>query len=201
MHHRLRNRFPGLAALLLAAVPCLAADDPHAHHRQMIQPGYTRSVQDYRAPDLKLIRDDGVSVAVPSLLNTARPVVVRFIYTSCTAICPLLTATIAQARKNLGPDAERVRIVSVTIDPDYDTPARLRDYARQFQAGGEWRFFTGDRATIVAMQKAFNSYRGDKNDHAPLTLVRPAGQSRWVRLEGFTSAEVLATEIKRKPGV
>lgn len=200
MHHFLRHSFLG-SITIMTALPCWADDDPHAHHRQSIKPGYTRSVQDYPVPDLKLIRDDGVTVAVPSLFLTDQPVVVSFIYTSCTAICPVLTSTIAQARKRLGPDAEHVRIVSVSIDPDYDTPARLRDYAHQFQAGGEWRFFTGDRAAIIEMQKAFNAYRGDKNDHAALALVRPAGQSHWIRLEGFTSAEVLMNEIKRKTGI
>ena len=183
---------------LCTITPALA-DDPHAHHRQQIVPGYTRSIQDYRVPDLTLLRDDGVTVSAHELFDTEQPVIVSFIYTSCSAICPVLTATLAQARKRLGLDAEHVRIVSVSIDPDYDTPARLRAYAEQFQASGDWRFYTGNRAAIVALQKAFDAYRGDKNNHTGLALLRPAGQARWVRLEGFTSAVQLVAELRRPP--
>jgi len=186
----------GLTAVLVSTF--CQAGDPHAHHHPVV-PGYTRTVQDYRVPDVKLLRADGVTVATPGLFETDRAVVVSFIFTTCSAICPVLTATLAQARKQLGPEAERVRIVSVSIDPEYDTPARLRDYARQFQAGGDWHFFTGERAAVVALQTAFNTYRGDKNNHAAVALLRPAGQSRWVRLEGFTSADELVAEIRRRP--
>ena len=197
MNQSTRYWLAGLTAL--CAVTLCQANDPHAHHRQQMIPGSVRSIQDYRIPDLKLVRDDGVTVAISDLFETDRPVVVSFIFTSCSAICPVLTATLAQTRQRLGPDADRVRMVSVSIDPEHDTPARLRDYARQFQASGDWRFYTGQRAAIVAMQKAFNAYRGDKNNHAALALIRPAGQSRWVRLEGFASAADLLSEIKRLP--
>jgi protein SCO1 len=197
MNYSARRWLLGLTGLCV--VTLCQADDPHAQHRQQLIPGYARSIQDYRIPDLKLLRDDGVAVAMPGLFATDRPVVVSFIFTSCSAICPVLTATLAQTRQRLGPDAERLRIISVSIDPEHDTPARLREYARQFQAGGDWRFYTGERAAIVALQKAFNAYRGDKNNHAALALIRPAGQSRWVRVEGFANAADLATEIKRPP--
>jgi protein SCO1/2 len=189
----------GIAALLalLATGLTQAADDPHAHHRQQRAPGYTRSVQDYRVPALTLTRDDGATVAATELFATDRPVVVSFIFTSCGAICPVLTSTLAQARKQLGADAGRVRIVSVSIDPEHDTPARLREYARQFQASGDWRFYTGSRSAVVAFQRAFDAYRGDKSNHTPLVLIRPPGQSRWVRLDGFTSAAELVSELHR----
>jgi protein SCO1/2 len=187
------------AAALLAVVPCLA-DDPHAEHRRAVVADYTRSVRDYRVPELELVRADGATVVTSELFATDRPVVVSFIFTSCTPVCPVLTATLAQARQRLGTGAGRVRMLSVSIDPEHDTPARLREYARQFQAGGDWQFFTGSRAAIVALQKAFDAYRGDKNQHAALALVRPAGRSQWARLEGFTGAEALVAEIQRRPG-
>lgn len=186
----------GLTAVLVPNY--CPAEDPHAHHHPVVA-GYTRTVQDYRVPDVTLLREDGVAVPASGLFETDRAVVVSFIFTSCSAICPVLTATLAQTRKQLGQEADRVRIVSVSIDPEYDTPARLRDYARQFQAGGDWHFFTGERAAIVALQSAFNTYRGDKNNHVAVALLRPAGQSRWVRLEGFTSANELVAEIRRRP--
>jgi protein SCO1/2 len=162
-------------------------------------PGYTRSIQVYQVPDLPLVRADEVTVNTHTLLATDQPVIVSFIYTSCGAVCPVLSATLAQARQYLGADAARVRILSISIDPAYDTPARLRAYGRQFHADGDWRFYTGDPAAIVTLQRAFDAYRGDKTNHTGLTLLRPAGQTHWVRLEGFTSARELVAELRRPP--
>ncbi len=197
MNNSARRWWTGL--MILCAATLCQAHDPHAHHRQQVTPAYARSIQDYRIPDLKLVRDDGITVAMPSVFATDRSVIVSFIFTSCSAICPVLSATLAQTRQRLGPDADRLRIVSVSVDPEHDTPPRLREYARQFQVSGDWRFYTGQSAAVIAMQKAFNAYRGDKNNHAALVLIRPGGQSRWVRLEGFASAAELVAEIRRPP--
>lgn len=196
MNKQFRNWLAAFATLCIA--PCFA-EDMHDHSHHQVAPGFTRAEQQYRIPNLKLLRDDGVSVTTASLFDTQRPVIVSFIFTSCTAICPVLTSTLTQVRKHLGADADRVRIVSVSIDPEYDTPARLSAYAKQHQASGDWRFFTGNPAAIVALQKAFDAYRGDKNNHVPLAFIRPAAKTHWVRLEGFTGAEVLANEIGRRP--
>jgi protein SCO1 len=185
----------GWAALSVGALS--VAEDPHAHHRQP-PPGYQRSVHAYRIPDVPLLREDGVVARSAGVLATDKALVVSFIFTSCSAICPVLTATLAQAQQRLGAEADGLRIVSVSIDPEYDTPARLRDYARQFQAQGDWHFFTGQRAAVLELQKAFDADRGGKNNHLALALIRPAGQAHWVRLEGFTSAAQLVEEIKRR---
>lgn len=186
-----------LAALFVASAEAEEMQD-HSHHH--VAPGFTRSVQTYQIPDLQLVRDDGVSVSSARLFDTQQTVIVSFIFTSCTAVCPVLTATLTQTRKHLGAAADRVRIVSVSIDPDYDTPARLSAYAKQHKASGDWRFFTGNQEAIVTLQKAFNAFRGDKNNHVPLALIRPAGKRYWVRYEGFTSATVLANEIEQRSG-
>jgi protein SCO1/2 len=171
---------------------------PAQHHHQETTPGYQRSVHDYKVPDVDVINSGGVAVSSASLFDTEKTVVVSFIFTSCTAICPILTATLTQTQLRLGSAAQRVRIVSISIDPDYDTPARLRDYARRFDAQGDWNFLTGERTALRELQQAFDADRGDKNNHQPLTLIRRAGQKRWVRLDGFTSAAELASEIQRQ---
>jgi protein SCO1/2 len=79
-------------------------------------------------------------------------------------------------------------MISVSIDPEEDTPPRLREYAKKFSAGPQWQHYTGTVAASVAMQKAFNAYRGDKMNHDPLTLMRAAPGKPWVRVDGFASA-------------
>jgi protein SCO1/2 len=202
--HLCRRLAGCLMACVLAgsAVFTLADDDhdEHAHHRRAVAaPGYTRSVQHYTIPELTLRDAGGRAVAVPALFDVDRPVLVNFVFTSCTTICPAMTAVFAQARERLGAQHGRVRMISVSIDPEYDTPARLRAYAQQFGAGSDWHFLTGERAEIVRLQQAFDAWRGSKANHKPLTLLRAAPGAPWVRLDGVASAEQLAREVAQSP--
>jgi protein SCO1/2 len=88
-----------------------------------------------------------------------------------------------------------VHLVSISIDPEQDTPERLSEYARRFHAGPEWRFYTGTTQASVAVQRAFEAYRGDKMDHTPATFLRAAPGRPWVRIDGFASSEELAREF------
>ena len=76
------------------------------------------------------------------------------------------------------------------------TPAQLREYAKRFGAGPQWQHYTGSSAASVAVQKAFATYRGDKMNHQPVTLLRRTAGQPWVRLEGFVSPSELAGEVK-----
>jgi protein SCO1/2 len=153
-----------------------------------------RSTASYSVPDLRLVRQDGVVVSLPHELDDGRPVFLDFIYTTCTTICPLSSQVFAMLQRRLGPDAPKVHLVSISIDPEQDTPARLRDYAGRYQASSSWQHYTGTAEASIATQRAFNAYRGDKMNHAPLTLYRTAPGQPWVRLEGFATAEQLLGE-------
>ena len=177
--------------------------EPAAHHQHQhneVALRYQRSVHEYHVPDVAVVDASGAALTSTSVFDTDKTLVVSFIFTSCTAICPILTSTLTQTRQRLGPDAAHVRIVSISIDPDYDTAARLRDYAQRFNAQGDWRFLTGEQSAIRTLQRAFEADRGDKNSHQPLALIRHAGQQQWVRLDGFTSADELAHEIQFQSG-
>ena len=99
-------------------------------------------------------------------------------------------------QQKLGEDRDKVHLVSISIDPEQDTPARLRAYATRFRAGAGWQHYTGSLQASVAAQQAFDVYRGDKTNHAPVTLVRSAGGTRWVRLEGFATVDTLLSEVR-----
>lgn len=81
-----------------------------------------------------------------------------------------------------GPEAKDVRMISVSIDPEQDTPEQLKKHASRFKAEAGWEFLTGDLADIVATQKAFDAYWGDKMNHEPLTFLRHTADNPWVRL-------------------
>jgi protein SCO1/2 len=172
--------------------------DPHAHHRQLLESKtYSRSLHDYQLPDLDVVNMAGEKTSLLEEVNRDQPVMLNFIFTTCTTICPVLSATFSQVEQKLGAERERVRMISITIDPEYDTPARLRAYAARYGAGPQMQFLTGKLEDIVAIQKAFDAYRGTKMNHEPLTFLRMSAQEPWVRLNGLASAADVVREYRQ----
>lgn len=170
--------------------------DPHAHHHHMTPDNLKRTTASYTVPNVVLFNQNNQKVSLPELLDSDQPVMLNFIFTSCTAICPAMSATFASVQKQLGNDSEKLHMVSISIDPEYDTPGALNVYAKRFKAGPQWEFLTGSLDDSVSVQKAFDADRGDKMNHTPMTLMRATRNSKWVRYEGFATADELAKEAR-----
>ncbi|HKI04801.1 MAG TPA: SCO family protein [Thermoanaerobaculia bacterium] len=166
------------AALVLLLTPAVPA-----------APRYTRSVATCTPPAVTLIDARGEQVPLASALDSPGPVVLQFIFTTCPSICPLLSSTLSAA--------QGARKVSISIDPEFDTPARLREYAGRFKAGPDWWFLTGSREDVAAVQKAFGAYRGNKMSHEPLTFLRTAPGEPWLRFAGPMTGAELASELRK----
>lgn len=188
---------PLVTASAWAADAPAAGEAPRAlvHHETSGTADVQRSEVHYAIPAVTLVRDDGKVVQLSDELNDGRPVVLNFIYTSCTTICPLSSQIFERFQHGLG-KGERVHLMSISIDPEQDTPARLRAYAAQFHAKSGWNHYTGSLAAVTAVQSAFNAYHGDKMSHTPLTLMRAAPGKSWVRFDGFARADELMAERK-----
>jgi len=175
------------------------AIDEHAQHRQMaLQKTATiYSSHDYQIPEISLIDMNYEAVSLPDAFVSDKPVVLNFIYTSCTTICPILSATFSQIQRELGADATGLRMVSISIDPEQDSPERLQGYSRRFKSSANWHFLTGDIDDIVNLQKALDAYRGDKMNHIPLTFLYSAKADTWIRMEGFPSTAEIVAEYRQ----
>jgi protein SCO1 len=101
------------------------------------------------APDFDLTSQDGAEVTLAALRG--KVVALTFIYTSCPDICPMLTDKMARVQDALGPDfGSKVAFVSITTDPERDTPEVLKGYAEAFEANlAGWSFLTGEPATVL----------------------------------------------------
>ena len=190
--------------LMLAAASAGAADTHSGAHVSAVtseapathsaDSDVRRSTADYVIPNVTLLREDGVAVRLQDEIDDGRPVAVNFIYTSCTTICPMSSQVFEQFQDQIGAQAAGMHLISISIDPEQDTPARLRAYAKQFHARNNWNHYSGSLASIIAVQHAFNAYRGDKMSHVPLTLLRAAPGSSWVRFDGFARVDELQLE-------
>src|SRR5436305_7307483 len=151
----------------------------------------SRATVRYDTPAVTLVRADGKSVSLPQELDDGRPVLLNFIFTTCSSICPLTSRTLEEFQHKLGSEAARVHLMSISIDPEQDTPARLTDYARKFHAGPGWQYYTGTIAASIAAQRAFDVYRGEKMSHTAVTLMRAAPGKAWLRIDGFATPDDL----------
>lgn len=176
-----------------------AADDAaamHSHHH-MTEPKKYQTA-DYTLPEIRLVRDDGTNVSLIEELNDGRPVVLNFIYTTCTTICPLASHTFAELQDRLGSERGKVHMVSISIDPEQDTPAVLAKYARKYGADSQWRFYTGTKEASITAQRAFNIYLGDKMNSDPVTFIRVAPDQPWLRIDGFATSDELYRLLRDK---
>ena len=189
------------AALAMAAICGNApaqesGEHTHHHHQAASAPSVARTERPYSVPDVMLKDTNGDRVALRPLLELDQPVMLDFIYTSCTAICPLLSETFAQVQRDLGADAAGLRMVSISIDPEYDTPRVLRAYAQTYHAGPQWRFLTGSPSEVAKVQTAFDAYRANKMDHAAIIFIRSSQARPWIRFEGLVTAATLVGEYR-----
>ena len=163
-------------------------------------PKYKRTVEKYSTPDVVLVNQDGKKVKLSSLINSGKPVMLDFIYGTCTTICPVLSAGFTNLQNKLGQDAAKVQLISVTIDPEYDTPAVMKDYLKRFRAKPGWDFLTGSREDINRVMRAFDAYVPNKMAHYPLTLLKAPNSDQWVRIYGMVGMSVLMTEYRELGG-
>jgi protein SCO1 len=118
------------------------------------------------APDFALTSQDGAEATLGSLRG--KVVAVAFIYTWCPDICPMLTDKMARVQDALGKDfGTKVAFVSITIDPERDTPAALKEYARSFQANlAGWSFLTGEPAAVLEVAHRYGVAVAKQSDGA-----------------------------------
>ncbi len=160
-------------------------------------PRYTRSVHEYTIPDVTLIDQDGKRVQLKELLNSDQPVVVDFIYGTCTTICPILSAGYTHLQRKLGTESSSVNLISITIDPEHDSPAVLKEYLNKYHAKPGWSFLTGSRKDIDQVMTAFDAYISDKMSHQPLNFIRTPDEGKWVRLFGLLSGKDFLNEYQK----
>lgn len=174
----------------------IAASKGKAPGALVFKPDFKRSINDYAMPDVVLTDADDRPVKLRELMATPDPVMVNFIFTSCSTICPVMAHVFAELPAVLGADGKRLRMVSISIDPEADTPLQLKAYAKSLHAGPRWKFLTGRAEDIKLVQLAFGAYRGNKMNHEPLTLMRQSSGASWVRIDGFASPDALAREYR-----
>ncbi|HEX7878544.1 MAG TPA: SCO family protein [Candidatus Eisenbacteria bacterium] len=134
------------------------------------------------APSFELV--DQLGRPFSSTALAGRPWVADFVFTRCAGPCPLMTRRMAALVDTLGPRTP-VKFVSFTVDPEYDTPAVLREYAGGFRADPDrWRFLTGLPADLHQVSvNGFHLAMGEAEADSATQLISVAHSTRFILVD------------------
>lgn len=171
------------------------AHTPEQHMHEQAEPTRAADATVHFA-EVSLLDQTGHSVNLKDDLVADKLVVMSFIYTSCTTVCPVVSGLMKQVHSQLGDRVgEEVQLVSISVDPLRDTPSRLLQYSQNFNAGTGWSWLTGTPRSVDQTLKGLGAWAADYEAHPPLIMVGDGRSDRWARFYGFTSPETLVAKV------
>lgn len=174
------------------------ADDSVAHEAtaSVAMTKASGHVPKMNIPDIEALDQNGRKIHFYTDLVRGQTVVINFIFTTCTTICPPLGATFARVQKELGDKVGRdVRFISISVDPATDTPERLKAWGAKFHAGEGWTFVTGNKPQIDELLYALGASSARREDHSPTVLIGNDAQGNWTRTYGLANTSQLVQII------
>jgi protein SCO1/2 len=151
-------------------------------------------------PDVTVIDQTGQSRHFYSDLVKGKTVAIDFFYTTCTSFCRPLSANLTEVQQRLSARMGKdVALISISIDPATDTPARLKDFAAHFDQGPGWTFVTGARPDIAKLLDRMGQTLGNPEDHMPLVLVHSDTAGGWTHIDGYDPDEIVQALTKAAP--
>jgi protein SCO1 len=147
-------------------------------------------------PNAQLINQDGKKVNFHDLIK-GKVVALNFIFTTCKTICPPMGVNFTGLKKLMDNKIKSAELVMLTlsIDPDTDTPERLKAWSKRFNAGPGWTLLTGKRDNVYELLKSLGVYSAVKEEHAPLVLLGKEGSDNWIRTNGLSDPKQLANTL------
>lgn len=187
-----------LSALLpsfLSLRPGTSAVPPHHNddtHDTLLKNGRVSSYVTW--PHFPLTDHHGSSIDFHRDVVCDRAVVISFFYTQCKGSCPVTMGRMLDLHTYCTQRSSRVRFISITLEPDQDTPAVLRDYAADIlPKGGDWHLLTGSLSIITALRKHLGFYDPnpeidrDPRRHSAMVLMGNDASHRWLALPAIAT--------------
>ncbi len=145
-------------------------------------------------PNLELLTQDGAKVRFYDDVLKGKTVLINFMFTSCADVCPPMTANLARVQRLLGERLGRdIVMVSISLDPETDTPAVLKTYAGKFDAKPGWYFLTGSKANVDGVLAKLGGYVEDMNKHSAVLLIGNVPRGGWQKLFAMGKPEAIAS--------
>jgi cytochrome oxidase Cu insertion factor (SCO1/SenC/PrrC family) len=192
-----------LGGLLLSAGVRAEDPAPPCHDVKAAPAASTAAAAEARVevPDVELVDQDGKPVRLRALLSGDKAVIADFVFTTCTTVCPMLSAIMVRMQDRLGDRLGRdVTMLSVTVDPARDTPAKLKAYAKKWKARPGWVWLTGPKDVVDQVLKGMGAYTPNFQDHPPMVLVGDGRTGGWTRFNGFPNRDLILARVDEIAG-
>jgi cytochrome oxidase Cu insertion factor (SCO1/SenC/PrrC family) len=183
-----------VAALgILAAVHSLAAPGAGGDEEAKAREWFTDTV---------LVTQEGKPVRFYTDVLRDKVVVIDFIFTRCVGACPILTQKMNALRRDVGDlFGSQVRFVSISIDPEFDTPQELAHFARKHAAEHpEWIFLTGRKADVKTVVSRLGQWTEEVSEHSTLFIAGNARARHWTKIRLDTSTEAFGLQVRKLLG-
>jgi protein SCO1/2 len=172
-----------MIALLLLAVPVAAADLSAAGRNYFT--------------DVELTNQNGQTMRLYSDLIAGKTVVINSFYSTCVDVCPILAGTLKRIQASLGDRLGRdVILISITVDPETDTPVRLHDYAKSMAAKPGWFFVTGKKENVEMALAKLGMRVASKEDHTTVMIIGNEPKGLWKKAFGMASSDDIVKMVE-----
>lgn len=195
-----------LAAVALAAASARASDPAPAQPASPgARPGATSASPEARRQkardyftDTLLVNQDGKSVRFFSDALDGKVVLVSFIFTRCVEACPLICQKMNGVRRALGDRFREVQFLSLSVDPDFDTPAELAYFAKKQEARyPNWTFLSGKRENVSLVGKRLGEWPDEPGNHTTAFLAGNVRTGHWTKIRPDMPAAAIADTLRR----
>jgi cytochrome oxidase Cu insertion factor (SCO1/SenC/PrrC family) len=187
-----------LASATLATAETRAPESPSAPAASAGKPpaGSEEKARAYFT-DLPVVTPDGKTLRFYSDVLKDRVVVVSMFYATCPSICPVNMQKLVDMREVLGKALGRdVFFVSITVDPENDTPGVLRKFAEKWKTGEGWYVLTGRKEDIATITRRLGQAGDSPEDHVTLFLLGNVARAHWAKATPDLPAEVIVTRLQ-----
>jgi cytochrome oxidase Cu insertion factor (SCO1/SenC/PrrC family) len=194
----------GALASLQASSPPAMAHEGHEHASEAAatpapSPDHQRA-RDYFT-DLPVVTQDGQELRFYTDVLKDKVLMVNLFYTSCQSACPMVTSKMAAVQDLLGDELGRtIHFVSITVDPETDTPAVIKEYAENFNSGDGWLFLTGEKENLSTIVRRLGQPGDDFEAHPPFLLIADTRRAYWRKLLPNIEEEPLAAALRKLAG-
>jgi protein SCO1 len=149
-------------------------------------------------PNLVLYTQDNKPVHFYDDMLKGKVVVLNFFFTSCTSICPPMTANLAKVQAALGEHLGKdVTMISISVDPETDKPEALKKYADRFKAQPGWYFLTGEKKNVDWVLYKLGGYVAEKNDHTSVLIIGNEATGEWMKMYALAKPSEIAAAATR----
>ena len=178
------------SALMVALLPLsLLVGGPSVVAQPPAPSGESSAAADYFT-DTVLVNQDGEKMRFYSDLLRDKVVVINTIFTTCTGICPVMSKTYSRLQEHLGERVGKdVHLISISTDPENDTPERLKEFGEKFGARPGWYLLGGDRKNVESVLSKLGQYAEYKENHQAIMLVGNVPTGLWKKAFGLAQAE------------